>query len=248
MAPKKKEERPVGLTTVMVLAVLSLFFGAGLAFASLATESVREVNAPPAEDEREPGQAYWVKGDPGTGTQRWRTVRSGILTGFEGEVVLSEGDLNQWARTQLTPGTPRSGDDEEARPPTLLGLRATPAVPDFRFENGKLHVGTTLNVRLPGGDRRMVYQVSGTVRATEDGLRFEHTNSLLGRAPLGYVPALAPLVAREVRGLFAALEEAAEIGPQLRRIESARIEDGELILVFGPEPTPAPTPEESAES
>ncbi|MCC5805386.1 MAG: hypothetical protein JJU00_03565 [Opitutales bacterium] len=241
MAPKKKEERPVGLTAVMVLAALAVFLGAALAFSSLAVDDVREVNAPPPPDEREPGQAYWVKGDPGTGTQRWRTVRSGILTGFEGEVVLSEGDVNQWSRAHLVPGTgtPAGGDGDEVRPPTLFGLRASATAPDFRIEDGRLHVGTTLNVAVPGGDRRMVYQVSGTLRETADGLRFRHENSLLGRAPLGYVPVLSSVFAREVRGLFAALEEAGEIGPHLRRIESASIEDGELVLVFGPEPPPA---------
>ncbi len=249
MAPKKKEERPVGLTPVIVLAVLAVVLGAALAFASLATENVREVNALPPEDEREPGQAYWVKGDPGTGMQRWRTVRSGILAGFEGEVVLSEGDINQWSRAQVTQGTGAvpAGDGEEARPPTLFGLRASATAPDFRVADGRLHVGTTLNVGLPGGDRRMVYQVSGTVRATGDGLRFDHGESLLGRAPVGYLPVLSSLFAREVQGLFTALEEAGEIGPHLRRIESVEIEDGELVLVFGPEPPPVEPADEPPE-
>lgn len=251
MTRKKHKERPVGFKGVISLAIVVAVIGMLLAFANLATQDVREVNAPPAGDEREAGQAYWVKGDPGTGTERWRTIRAGILNFFEGEVVLAEGDLNQWSRAQLGALAAVVGEEEDPPRPTLFGLRASATAPDFRIEDGRLHVGTTVTVGLPGGDRRMVYQASGTLDVPENGLRFIHGSSLLGRAPLGHVPVLSSVFAQEVLGLYAALEEAGALAPHLSRIQSAVIEDDALILVFGPrspeEPTPEPPDEETVE-
>jgi hypothetical protein len=189
----KKDRRPPSTARVLILGCLSLLFGAVLGLVSLATQPVQEVSVLPKEEDREPGAVYYVRGSEASG-QRWRAKEAAFLQSVEGVYVITTGELNQWARTTFKPDLEAEEGGAE--------VKIRPTAPNFRIEGESLQISTYLTVPQLGA-QKYVYQVRGQFAAHDDGVRFRLEEADLGRAPIGSIPVLGPVLHNVLVGVFA---------------------------------------------
>ncbi len=236
MAPREKTPRRPSIKIVIFLGVVVALLGTLGAIVSLVSQPVIEVREPPAPESRKAGSVYYVRGTE-SGTSQWEVARQRIMEQPSGTVVISDGDLNAWARSHLVAprASSRPGAEESAGKsgPNLFGVRIEPSGVNFRLVEDRLQMATYLEFRdlMPG--RKFLYQVRGRLVVDADGLRFTAEEGTLGQAPLVQIPLLGRLVHRVIFRLFETVPEWEAVEDSLALVRAVDItEEGLLMLTF----------------
>lgn len=236
MARRDQSKRPPSFKLVIALGLFTAVIGFLLAVASLVSEPVLEVRELPAKENREPGVVYYLRGGESPVSQ-WQQARAELLGEEAGELILTEGDLNAWARSELVlRRRPVSADGEEGtevRTPGILGLHIEPSGVNFRMGGERLQMAAYIEFRDILPSRKFLYQVRGRLVGGSNGLRFVPEEGTLGRAPLVQIPVLGGLFHRAMMGLLSPVPEWEALGGSLAEVREAEIsEAGELHLRF----------------
>ena len=210
--------KPPSSVATLAAAVVALVIGAVLALVKLAFIPMVEVTRLPALADREPGTVYYLRGSSGGG-QQWRAKQAAAKQGFVGDIVWTEGELNQWAQATIRPTEP----SREADAPTPLFL---PGTVNFRFlPTGEVQLATFVTVPVLGS-ARFIYTATGVL----EDKTFVPTGGALGHAPIGAIPVVDQLVFDFVSGAFAEAEEVAALAAVWERAEAVEVTPDGLRL------------------
>jgi hypothetical protein len=226
MAPKQEPEGPQ-LTTVIILGLLTFLLGGFLGTLSLITRPVTSYRNPPDPESLKPGEVYLLRGNRNA-SDDWQVKEAAWKNGQVNRLILSEGELNEWSRDRMDPGTAEGDAESEGSWMNKLEVTATPI--DFRILETGLQMATELE--LPGLFPRttFIYQVKGRLVAGPEGLRFKPETGTLGRAPLGSVPVTRGLLYHFVRGQFEETGYSESLREWLGEVGSVEIVEDQLIL------------------
>jgi hypothetical protein len=203
-------------------------FGLFLGFLSLAHETVREATVAPDPSKMEEGTVLYHQGSSAGGAA-WRSKRGAFLAQSVNKIILSEGDLNQWSKSELIPVKEKAvNGDKAAEKPGLFSLDF--ANYNFRIGEDFLQIGGYLSFpRLLPGDV-YICQVRGRFVEGKSGPEFKIYEGYIGKAPIGNVPAVRLALEKLIlRGLHN-VPEAEEIRNAWPTFESAQLEGGQLVL------------------
>ncbi|HLS28621.1 MAG TPA: hypothetical protein VK041_08220 [Opitutales bacterium] len=214
---KNKEPR---LWEIIVAAILSLvvgFLGAVVFLVTLPPEVVSEL---PAEEDREIGKVYYVKGGEGDASHAtWEAKEEALKAQRRGSMTLVEEELNQWAGVRL--GEEQSpGDDQPL-------LHIVPGVPNFHLTDEELFVSVPLEWSLFGFGRTFDGLTSGTFEETGGRHVLNYDRVYVGSCPLpGF------LANKLVRDVTASYDVAEEVEEGWAALQSVEITEEGLALVI----------------
>jgi len=241
MAKKKpKEIQPPGPFGPIFLGVVSIIIGAGIAFVQLAGKrpdnneyfkliSVERFMAPesfstedgedPEEEgftRREPQMVYYLRGNRGGGNT-WNARRSELLSG-EGPVVITNAELNAWARRYL-----RVSDEDKGG---LLALE--PKVPELATTEGLIHFYIPVSVKIFGSEFDTAIIARGELEAGGNGLRFTPAHAYLGSSR---VPGIfSGIIYGKIMGAYRESEEYEAIRGGIENISEVKVEPSRITL------------------
>jgi len=248
---KDKNPRSIRVSVALLLGVLTVTVGALLATLSLVTQQVRELSSLPEADKREPGTVYFLKGSD-AGGDAWESRFARLTVVTEGEVRLTEGDLNQWSQSELSfdkrpqPDAETAQGQQAAEPGAaqkLLGLVAglvpdfkpVVSVPNFRVADGMVQASVSVSCSKIMSGKKFLYQVRGVFETDEAGaVKFVVREGHLGRAPIGYVPYMNQWVTAAIADYFDDYPAYERVAEPWDRVREVRIEGDELVVKLGP--------------
>lgn len=227
MFKRKQANAPTSLNTVIFLGAMAALFGALLGIVSLVTQPVSETRLAPENPVA--GVVYYIKGSE-SNSARWRNLRSQILQGSAGTLQISDGDLNSWAGSMLTPGELRSRPSVESggtgTPPKLFGLKVNLSGVNFRMEDDQLQIGAYLEFPDLAPGTRFAYQVRGSFVSGSDGPRFKPSEGTLGRASIIGLPVVGGLLHRTLLANYEAAPEWQLLAENWSKVKSIELANG----------------------
>lgn len=216
MASRVNRKAP-GPLSACFSGLVTVALGSVLAALHLASLPVAVVRAEPKE--RVAGVRYFFEGASPGSSDGWKGKFS-ALAEDGGEVSLSEGDLNGWARASFESVTL----DEEAKKSTVVIIAGTP---NFRIKDDLLQVGLVNTFNFFGHEAPLVLQATGDFERGGIGWVFRPSEALIGQLPLHRVPAILPLVASR----FGGRDVPAEVDRILNSAKEVAVRDGTLVVV-----------------
>ncbi len=235
MKDKKLERALYGpsLWEVTLGAVLSITLGAVVAVMFLVYKPVETVRELPKEDERVPGQIYFVEGSTDSSKARqWRSKRKLLAESTAGEIELIEDELNVWFAPEApAKKTPAKGDADAANEPVPDEL-ITWAAPNFRIADGRMQVAThaTFNpLRLVALDVPVVVQARGGFEKRGDEFVFSPQTVYLGSLPLHRIPGATAFVVKRAHSSAALPPQGLEAW---KRVSDVSIEERVLKIAI----------------
>ncbi len=236
MKDKKLERALYGpsLFEVTLGAVLSVGLGVVGAVAYLVYKPVETVKALPKEEERVPGQIYFVEGSKETGkAKQWRTKRKQLAESTPGEIALIEDELNAWfapeapaAPKPAKPGEPPAAAPEAPIPDELV----TWTHPSFRIADNAVQVScsATFNpLRMLMLDVPLVVQANGGFEKDGDEFVYAPKTFYVGSLPVHRIPGATSYLINRVRKSQAMPEQGLEAW---KRVANVTV-DGRVLKI-----------------
>ncbi|MGJ3243001.1 MAG: hypothetical protein ACFE0O_08620 [Opitutales bacterium] len=232
---KDTDEGSAGFGGPLFLGLLSLLLGAVLSFGHLARTDAIQYNektarlqaerAAKGEGRETPPRGpdipvYYVGSD--TGGQAWQAKREAILSGEPGEIRVSEGELNAWARRSFNLASLKGEGGG------LISI--TPGTPNFHLREDQLHLSMPVTVSAFGlnGNYRLIAR--GGFSVSGGKMAYEADNLFLSAAK---VPPLGPLRNMILKGASAAFtvsDEYAELSSAWTDVSDVRVQGDVLVL------------------
>lgn len=234
MKDKKLERALYGpsLWDVTLGAVLSIVLGGVAAVIFLVYKPVETVRELPKEDERVPGQVYFVEGSKDSAKARqWRTKRKQLADGTAGEIALVEDELNIWFAPEAPAKTPPAKEGEAIKEPIPDELITWDA-PNFRIADGSLQIAThaTFNpLRIVALDVPVVVQARGGFEKRGEEFVFAPKSLYLGSLPLHRIPGATSFVVNRAQKSAALPPQGLEVW---KRVSDVNIDDRVLKIAI----------------
>ena len=224
---KSKDNEGGGPTVAgsVIIGLISALVGAFLAAANLAFLPVSAVKELPEGEDLDPKAVYFIQGEERGGTQ-WSAKRDFLTTGRSGAIVVTEGELNRWARSKFRANPKGKGDGG-----VFDMVKFHAASPNFRIAEGLLQISAQMNIPLLKGGKIFVYQTQGSFDNDSGVYEFKAESGYLGRCPIPSVVNLPAIVFNMLSGQFADADEFAALEPQWASLTEIRLEGRQLVLV-----------------
>ncbi len=220
MAEKEESSGP-GLAGAIVAAILSVLIGGLLAAANLLILPVSVVKELPPEEERVPKALYYVSGlDKGGNT--WKQKMALLERGQSGALLVSEGELNRWAKSSFKPDPKKA---EEGGFLSKISLK--PEFPNFRIVEDQLQVSTQVSIPILGEGKKFLYQGKG--RFVNQSFKVE--SGYIGSCPIPNFAGLPNMVYKHVASTLFDSEEGVKLGEIWAQVNDVSIENNQVKLV-----------------
>jgi hypothetical protein len=235
MKDKKLERALYGpsLTEVTLGAALSVALGAVAGVAFLVYKPVETVAKLPKEEERVPGQIYYIEGSRQSGkAKQWRTKRKQLAESTPGEIAFIEDELNAWfapdapakPAAKPAPGKAPEPAPEEPVPDELV----TWSHPNFRLADDAMQVSCTATfnpLRLLMLDLPVVVQANGGFEKAGDEFVYMPKTLYVGSLPVHRIPGATSYLVKRARASQALPEQGLEAW---KKISDVTIDGREL--------------------
>lgn len=235
MADKKLEKALYGPSTTEVAlgAILGLIAGFLVACVYLVFKPVQQVKEMPKEPVR--GAVYYIPGSDMSAKSKDLPAKQKAFVSGTG-VSVSEDELNAWSTATFSGDSPApaapAGKAPEAKPaankPAYDGI-FNPAVPNFKFVNGSVQIGTKCVLNWYGLTHEVVVLAIGHFARTGDDVVFVPEKLFLGSCPMHLIPGAAVPLFNHIAGKKKVPDE---IKSAWAKVHDATIEGGTLKLTM----------------
>ncbi len=194
---------------------------AGINLAFLPVSAVKEL---PLEEDRGPLAVYYIAGEE-KGGSAWKAKKAAFEKGKPGTFTLSEGELNQWARTTFKPSPKKSGGES-----FMAQLKVVPATPNFRIAEDTFQLSSQLGVPIVPSGKKFLFQAQGTFSNDSGAFEFSPYRAFIGACPIPPVAGMPERVFSMLSKGFLLSDEYSKLNPAWNQLSEVSVEGDKLKL------------------